>query len=252
VNPVLVNDLRKSLFRRKPVLAVAYMAAAILVLTLGAAQFVPVGGSWRRQDLPLWRFPDILLPVLAPAFAAGAFAKEHEQRTWQDVLLTRLRAGEILAGKFTACFIPTLVALVVLCPPLLLILILQGVDWAMEAGPWMLILAAKFVIAVTFYVTVALVCSYHSPNARVALVVGYCALAVYGMANFAAWQFVIEPMMVPSARNYLQWSGSGYGAWGDRQEFVLSQVDWLLLLQSFVLSGGLLTYLGLRLRQRRE
>jgi hypothetical protein len=134
-----------------------------------------------------------------------------------------------------------------------LILILQGVDWAMEAGPWMLILAAKFIIAVTFYVSVSLVCSYHSPNARVALVVGYCALAAYGMLNFAAWQFVIEPMMMPPDRyHYYSAYGQGYSSWGYRQEFALSPVDWLLLLQSFVLSGGLLTYLGLRLRRRRE
>lgn len=51
VNPVLVNDLRKSLIRRKPVVVVALMAGAILVLTLGIAAFLP-SLLWGTQQTP--------------------------------------------------------------------------------------------------------------------------------------------------------------------------------------------------------
>ena len=241
MNPVLVNDLRKSLFRRKPVLAVAYMAAAILVLVFGVSTLMPAVGSWQVRQYPVWRFPDLLLPLVAPAFAAGAFAKEHEQRTWQDVLLTRLSGGEILWGKFFACFLPTLVALTVLFPPFLLVLILQNVEWAMDPGPWMLIWGAKLLISVSFYVSAALVCSYHSPNARVALVITYCVLVGYGLLNYAFWQYMIAPPMMsafaPGPQSYNTFSL--YMSDSDRQTFHLSPVDWLILLQSAFLGIGM-------------
>src|SRR5205085_6744943 len=125
---------------------------------------LPGVGSWQMRQYPFWRGPDLLLPFLAPMFAASAFAKEHEQRTWQDVLLTRLSGGEILRGKFFACFVPTLAALIVLMPALGLLLIIQGTEWAMEPGGWMLLWGMKLAITTTFFVLMGLVVSYHSPN----------------------------------------------------------------------------------------
>jgi ABC-type transport system involved in multi-copper enzyme maturation permease subunit len=241
VNPVLVNDLRKSLFRRKPVLAVALMAAAILVLTYGVFALIPMGASL-SYGYPVWRFPDFLLPVIAPAFAAGAFAREHEQRTWQDVLLTRLRASEILAGKFFACFLPTLMTLVILFPPFAMLLIVLGVEWAYDPGPWMFVLGAKFLLSVAFYVSAGLVCSYHSPNPRVALVVTYAALAAYGMLNHLFWLLVGQFLLPETPYHYYRERGS----------FELAPVDGLILIQMAILCAGMLTYLGLRVRWRKE
>jgi ABC-type transport system involved in multi-copper enzyme maturation permease subunit len=253
LNVVFVNDLRKSLFRRKPVLAFGLVAAGILVLTLAVSVLIPSAGTFSASDFPLYRFPDFILPLLAPMFAASAFAKEHEQRTWQDVLLTRLTAGEILRGKFLSSYLPTLVALVVLCPPFMLLLIILGMDWAMDPGLWMLVIGMKFLISVAFYVSVVLVCSYHSPNARVALVLGYCSLAVFGILNFAFWRFLIQPLFFsidpwsdPNAYTPTHWGSAS------KSEFRLESVDYLLLLQSILLAVALVGYLGLRLRERRE
>jgi ABC-type transport system involved in multi-copper enzyme maturation permease subunit len=253
MNPVLVNDLRKSIFRRKPVLAVLYMALGILVLTFGVSTLIPGAGSYGRNLFPIFRFPDLLLPLIAPAFAAGAFAKEHEQRTWQDILLTRLSAVEILWGKFLACALPTAVALVVLFPPFALLLIIMGMDAAMEAGPWMFIIGFKVAVGLLFYITVALVCSYHSPNARAALVIGYCALAAFGVLNFTVYRFVIEPILFPIPISYYDSTG-GYWISSEYHRsapYALTAVDWMVLLEAGLIAAGLLVHLLVRIRMRR-
>ena len=252
-NPVLLNDLRRNWFRRRPVHAVALMAVLILILTL----FVPaLAGSvfgWSPSDYPLWRFPDILLPAIAPVFAAGSFAREHEQRTWQDVLLTRLTAGQILAGKFWACFFPTLATIIVLFPPLAMVLILTNVQWAQEPGSWMAAITLRFVLASVFYLAISLVCSYHSRNARAALVVCYVALALYGVVSFLLWRGLIdelfrESLVGATANRYGEVNGLTSIS---THEFGFSLIDIAYMLQSLVLTVVLFLYLLLCIRRRR-
>src|SRR5437868_6039841 len=130
-NPVFGNELRKSLVRRKPLQCFAIWAAVMAALTYVAVSLPGVNAGIYVQ------FPQIMLPIIAPAFAAGAFAKEHEQRTWQDLMLTRLTAGEILSGKFLACFIPTIATIIVLMPPFALILIMSSITLAQAPVAWM-------------------------------------------------------------------------------------------------------------------
>lgn len=257
-NAILINDLRKSIFRRKPVHGVALAAVAILLLTLGS-EFL---GIFAGRQASLWRFLDFLLPIIAPAFAAGTFAKEHEQRTWQDVKLTRLTAFEILSGKFFATLVPTLVSLLVLFPPFFMMLIVQNMWWAMEPGPWMIILGLKFLISATFYIAVLMVCSYHSPNTRSALVVGYVVLGVIVLLNFAFWTYVMPEFLIsfygdpphshsPGYATYSPYTEQYNRPWEvSNTEFSLSLVDWGQLIQSLVFSSLLFTYLAVRLRRR--
>lgn len=256
MNPVLINDLRKSLFRRKPVLAVALMAIAILVLMLGITVVFPVGSRTTVDGAPLWRFVDLLLPIVAPAFAAGAFAREYEQRTWQDVLLTRLSTRQILGGKFFACLLPMMVTLIVLFPPFALLLIVQNVVWAMEPGLWMVALSVKFLLSATFYLAVALVCSYHSANFRTALTVGYVTLAAYLLCNYALWTYLLVPYFLTPGWEALALSGGGdvgpfrSSAWNvSDYTFQLSPVEWLHLVESTIFSIGLFAYLARKVRR---
>lgn len=258
MNPVLINDLRKNLFRRKPVLAVAYAALAILTLTLGIFTFFPVNAI--GKNAPLWRFPDLVLPIVAPAFAAGAFAKEYEQHTWQDVMLTRLSVRQILGGKFFASLLPTLVSLIVLFPPFALLLILENVKWALEPGFWMAALGFKFLLSATFSLILVLVCSYHCRNTRTALVVGYVTLFVYGLLNYALWIYVINPLF---NTDYPLRITAGGGWIGDTStssfdplavslnEFGFSVAEGLHLLQAGLFSFVLFCYLAYRLHHRR-
>ena len=238
---------------------VALMAFIIVVLTLAIAGGLPAFVGWSTNQYPLWRFPDLLLPVVAPAFAAGAFAKEYEQRTWQDLLLTRLNAREILSGKFFACFLPTIATIIVLFPPFALILIIENMRWAQEPGPWMAVVGIKFLLSATFYLAVALVCSYHNSNTRVSLVVGYIILALYGLANFFLWR-TITPFFLFDMRASTPFSP--YSAYSPREanslltlsrtEFGLSFIDTIHLIQSALLSFFLLWYLLVRIRHRRS
>jgi ABC-type transport system involved in multi-copper enzyme maturation permease subunit len=254
-NPVLLNDLRKSWFRRRPVHAVALMAIVILILTFAVETGVYAQFGFSGSNYPLWRFPDLLLPVVAPAFAAGAFAKEHEQRTWQDILLTRLTAGQILTGKFFACFLPAMATVIVLLPPLAMILIISNVQWAMEPGPWLLAFVFRFLVTAVFYLAVALVCSFHSTNARVSLVIGYVVLALYGTISFIVWRTLINALFLPNALSTMT-NTTRYGESNglltlSRHEFAFSAADVIFMFQSIVLSFILFGYLLRRIRLRR-
>lgn len=110
-NPVMLNDLRRSIFRRKPVLAFAIFAAAMAIVTCTLAEYIKVS-----QNPAVSRVPDLLLPMVAPLFTAGAFAKEHELGTWHDLVMTRLSNRQIVAGKLFAGLLPTCLTLLVLAP----------------------------------------------------------------------------------------------------------------------------------------
>lgn len=258
-NPVLVNDLRKSWFRRRPVHAVALMAILILALTLTAAVGVPAIFGWSGTDYPVWRLPDLLLPIVAPAFAAGAFAKEHEQRTWQDILLTRLTAREIFWGKFLACFLPTIATIMVMFPPYAMILIVTSVRWAQEPGPWIAGVALRFLVSAAFYLSVSMVCSYHSANTRSSLVLGYVCLALYSFVSFVLWRLLINTLFIPE----LIGGSAGVAPPGfhpfaatnglltlSAKEFGFSLPDCIHMTQSFVICVALIGYLLVRVRRQ--
>ena len=254
-NPVLLNDLRKSWFRRRPVHAVALMAVLILVLTLFVAAGLPSLFGFSGNRYPLWRFPDLLLPVVAPVFAAGAFAREHEQRTWQDILLTRLSAGQIVSGKFFACFFPTIATIIVLLPPFAMILILSNVQWAMEPGPWIVAITFRYLVSAVFYLAVTLACSYHCTNARVSLVISYVVLALYAIISFWFWRTMIDVLLLPNALSTMTDMYRPVDENGllsvSRHEFGVSAADNFFMVQSIVLSFVIFRYLLYRVRQRR-
>ncbi len=252
-NPILLNDLRKNWFRRRPVHAVAMIAILILVLLFAVIGGVTTLFGWGSQ-YPLWRFPDLLLPVIAPAFAAGSFAREHEQRTWQDILLTRLSAFEIVSGKLFACFLPTLAMIVVLFPAYSMVLIIQEVHWALVPGPWIAIVAIRFLVTAVFYLAVSLVCSYHSTNARMSLVIGYVALALYTLVSFFAWRMLFDSGLIPDVFDSNASRRTDGGSNGlltlSRDEFGFSVADALYITQSAALCIVLLGYLLGQVRRR--
>lgn len=200
-NPVLGNELRKSLLRRKPVLCFGGWAAVMTALTLVAVNLPAINAGLYAQ------FPNIVLPLVAPAFAAGAFAKEHEQHTWQDLMLTRLTSRELLFGKFLASYLCVVVVLLSISAP-----VLYGMTAnAISAPPYTFItpyssytqystgiyhysdtqvipafcsLALKCLLQAAFYVSVAMVCSHYCSRARQALVICYVSLGLYAMFSW--------------------------------------------------------------------
>lgn len=140
----------------------------------------------------LW-FPHIVLPVLTPPFAAGAFAKEKEQRTWQDLFLTTLTTQQILMGKFLAAYFPILVVLATLLTPVTIGYMLNVEAVSLTKMPGMatpdfgaeaIVLGLKCVLQTVFYVLLAFVCSHYCKTARVALGTCYVSLAVYAILTY--------------------------------------------------------------------
>ena len=253
-NPVLINDLRRSLFRRKPIHVTAYMAIGILVLTLIAASAIDFGMTYQIRDVPLWELPELLLPIVVPAFASGSFAREHEQRTWDDLRLTVLGSWEIIFGKFGACLLPTIVTIVVMFPPFAMLLMIQGVSWSADFGPWILIVVAKFLVNAFFYISLVMMCSCFFSKGRTALVASYVLLAVYAFANYLAWM-----VMVPSIS--MLFSGSdddsgrysaGYGSLGyhSASHYSLNPVDIACSIQAIGFGALCLIFLRERMRKR--
>lgn len=253
-NPVLVNDLRRSVFRKKPVHAIAYMAVAILVLTLCAATGMDMNLMSQIRNVPLWHVPDLLLPVVVPAFAAGSFAREHEQRTWDDVILTRLGSWEILRGKFLACLVPTVVSIIIMFPPFAMLLILQGVTWAFTAGPWMLIVLIKFLISAFFYISLVMLCSFYGRSGRTALVCSYVLLAAYAVANYIGWRVLAQTLsfdIFGADSDFVRTSQVfGYSQYSRVQEFSLSAVEIAHTVQSLLFGMFIMLFLRRRLGKR--
>lgn len=203
LNPVFVNEIRQSVFRRKPLLAI--------VLWVGIAAFL----RWMAQYVsagpyPLSWLPAVVLPLVAPAFTAGAFAKEYEQQTWQDLYLTRLSNAQVVLGKFGASVL--LVWLVVLSffPATMLLMFREGNAWAVQPGWWVVVLAFKLFLSASLYVLLALVCSRYSRNRRTAMVWSYIALFLYAMLGSMVWAMVGYD--VSRAGAYQNFQAGGYPA----------------------------------------
>jgi ABC-type transport system involved in multi-copper enzyme maturation permease subunit len=170
------------------------MAVAIYALTLVAELSMQTPLSLQFRSIPLWSLPDLLLPIVVPAFTAGSFAREFEQRTWDDVRLTLLGSWEIIRGKFAACLLPSVVCIIVMFPAFAMLLLVQGVTWALDFGPWIIIVIVKFLISTFFYVALVMLCSYCCNTGRTALVASYVLLASYALANYIVW-VVIAPLL---------------------------------------------------------
>ncbi len=258
MNPVLLNDLRKSLLRRKPVHAVAAAAGAIVVLTKLIDWLFPSGQLYGHlSGVALWYFPDIVLPVVVPAFACTAFAREHEQRTWQDVLLTRLSTGEILSGKVLSCLIPVLTTVAVLFPPYMLILIISGATLDSNA-PAIDAVFTRLLAMSCFYVALALVCSYHSPNPRVAIAITYTVLAFVLIMHWVARPLLamLALAYTPSGYGGAPYSSSGYSTYyygsGSYGPYAMRQMlQSASITESLCFAPILLTHLAVRIRRAR-
>src|SRR5947209_19547574 len=115
VNPVFVNELRQSAFRRRgPLIAAVLIAAGTLLALLAQLDSLHAAVVFT---------PVILLPLIVPAIASGAFAKEYEQQTWLDLYLTRLTNAQVVWGKFGAFALQVGVALIAFAPALVLMLL---------------------------------------------------------------------------------------------------------------------------------
>ncbi len=196
LNPVFINEIRQSPFRRRPILSIAVWAAAAFVL------------MWMAQAsdaaTQLFWIPLLALPFLVPSFAAGAFAKEYDQQTWQDLYLTNLTNFQVVMGKFWAAMLQTAFPLLALMPALGLILTRSAMHVSDGSSPdtelaliglpmvviFMLIFAVKFVFLTGLYVLIGMVCSRYSTTRRSALIWNYAVMFLFTLCSSLIWQLI--------------------------------------------------------------
>jgi ABC-type transport system involved in multi-copper enzyme maturation permease subunit len=195
LNPVFINELRQSPFRRRP---------SQTILLWGAAAFFLM---WMAHSLdaptPMFWIPILALPFLVPSFAAGAFAKEYEQQTWQDLFLTNLTNFQVVMGKFWAAMLQTAFPLLALVPALGLIFSRAVNHQSIQPGNeafvvaydslasivfFMLLFAAKLVLLSGLYVLIGMVCSRYSSNRRGALIWNYVVMFAFTLLGSMVWQ----------------------------------------------------------------
>ena len=179
LNPVFVNELRQSLFRRKPVRATLIWAIVTLVMAY-ITQIVP-------PSLALTWIPMIGLPLIVPAFSSGAFAKEYEQQTWQDIYLTRLTNAQVVTGKFAVALLMVMLAILSFLPAILLVMGEHGQLWGLMPGWAMVGLIFKLFVSASLYILLGMVCSRYSTNRRTALAWTYFAFFLYAVMNYFVW-----------------------------------------------------------------
>jgi ABC-type transport system involved in multi-copper enzyme maturation permease subunit len=190
INPVFLNELRQSAFRRRGTVIVTTLVVVSIVL-VKLAEFDPL------RSVVIYA-PLILLPFLVPAVASGAFAKEYEQQTWMDLYLTRLTNAQVVFGKFGAYFVQVAAALIAFMPSLLLMLLTDysrrlsdlkfGVvplDWQLVAVALTFAIMLKLFASACFYIMLAMVCSRYSPNRSTALTSSYITIGLYTFFAFA-------------------------------------------------------------------
>lgn len=187
LNPVFVNELRQSIFRRKPVLG-AVLWAAVSLMLIWLAQF---SGS---VSVMVTLLPLFVLPIIVPAISAGVFAKEYEQQTWQDLTLTRLTNFQVVSGKFFASLLLSWLITLSFLPAIQMVLIMHGDFDAVLPGWWMVALAFKLLLSTALYVLIVMVCSRYSATRRTAMVWSYIALFLYALLNWVVWTMVGEMM----------------------------------------------------------
>ena len=191
-NPVFVNELRQSAFRRRGTLIMVVLVLAGILLSM-LAQL----GSLRNI---VAYAPLALLPLIVPAIASGAFAKEYEQQTWMDLYLTRLTNAQVVWGKFGAYFVQVAIALFAVAPSLLLILLgdysRRLSDLRFGVVPLECQLAAiwttlcfmfKLFASSCLTIFLTMICSRYSPNRRTALTWSYIAMGLYSGLGMLIW-----------------------------------------------------------------
>ncbi len=199
-NPVFVNELRQNMFRRKPLLALGLWALATIFL-IWLSQFA------RMTRYPLAWLPVFALPIIVPPFAAGTFAKEYEQQTWQDLYLTRLTNAQVVIGKFLAALLQVGLIVISFIPAMVLMQMYESIAypsfvtyrdvssgasalWIFLPGWWMIVLGAKLLLSASLYVLLGMTCSRYSSNRRTAMVWSYIALFLYALVGTMVWSLV--------------------------------------------------------------
>lgn len=176
---------------------VAYVAIGLFVLVLPALFFflgypvgvVPLPGLWEGGQaslIVLFHWLPLLLAFVVPALCMGSWAEERRGGTEEVLLTYPVSVGAVVAGKFLASWVLTvlMVALAVLSAALT-VAMLGDLDWGTV---WVGLVGAAFLSAA--YVAVAQFLSAVSAEQLVAFLLGGLTLGV-------AWSLPLFVRILP-------------------------------------------------------
>jgi ABC-type transport system involved in multi-copper enzyme maturation permease subunit len=119
-NPIWIRELRQAArLARTPIIL---MVVAVLMTLLMAS----IGGIMSTSSSPaetgvvlfqvFFSLAFFVVVLIGPAVAANSIASEREGRTWEAVILTGMRPGEVARGKFFAAYTAIGMYIVMLAP----------------------------------------------------------------------------------------------------------------------------------------
>ncbi len=206
VNPILVREARTRMRGMRPYLILTVFLLLLVLTMFGIYQFMVLQArsgmvvlSWHIGQA-LFKglaFTEMLLVVLmAPVLTSGAISSERERLTYDMLLATPLRPGQMLSGKLIGALSYLLLLIVASVPVFSAVLIFGGVS--PRALIWTI---ALLVAAALFFGTVGLFCSSLFGRTTPATIVSYALVfALCGLPLLIAsvWpQFANPPGQSP-------------------------------------------------------
>lgn len=119
-NPIWIRELKQSarLARTPVILAAATILMTLLIASIGG--IMAVTSAPDRTGIVLFQvffsLAYFVVTWIGPAVAANSIASEREGRTYEAVVLTGMRPGEIARGKFAAAYTALGMYIVMLAP----------------------------------------------------------------------------------------------------------------------------------------
>ncbi len=131
-NPILVKELR-AIFRANLYVRFLYLATgalAIFVLGIGATA-ASQGTTPARVGQVLFQLflglSLLVITLVAPGYASASITAEHEQHTWESLLLSGMSPWRIVFGKLAACYASIALVLIAFAPVLGIAFLFGGV-----------------------------------------------------------------------------------------------------------------------------
>ncbi len=213
LNPIIVREVRTRMRGLRPyailtaflvLLALSGMAIYLLML-----QQARLGGSLLSAQVGRALFRGLalveltLVVVLAPALTAGAISGEREQLTFDMLMATPLRPGQILWGKLIATQSYLLLLIFAGIPIFSLVLIFGGVELLALLKSIVLL-----IVSTIFFGAIGLLCSTLMQRTARATTIAYSLtllLVVVPLLIASAWSQLTMPpgQPVPPALLYL-------------------------------------------------
>lgn len=239
-NPIILHELRQSFLRQRWVPIVS--GWIIVITTIGVLLY------HTNRYMVLFLLPIVCQFLLAPVFAAGAFAKEYEQRTWLDLQITPITNLQLVTGKFLAIFLQMCLVTLSFTPLLSYCFIHSGLNGSYFELMIIVSYTLKIMISGVVVVLICMVCSRYSPNRLTATVVSFVAILIYGL--FCAINYMLlNPLFTQAFGNITMPTSN------NRIHFIFGQVnanmDGIYLLFSLVIGVGSIVLLWVSLSEQR-